>query len=134
VQVGTGRKIKHHDLDPLANLLICPHSPDLASVVNLDLDPAHPRRRLPHHRPDRDQLVIEKTGLIRVRAGISFALADAIDDGHCGLPHEELLALTRKLIEVPAELVDAALHLELQDSTVIADDLEGRRWVFLAGL
>src|SRR5271168_311016 len=80
------------------------------------------------------KLSIEKTALIRVRAGISFALAEAMDDGHCGLPHEELLALTRQLLEVPAELVETALGLELQDGTVIADDLDGRRCVFLAGL
>ena len=80
------------------------------------------------------KLGIEKTALIRVRAGISFALSEAMDDGHCGLPHEELLALTRELLEVPAELVETALGLELQDGTVIADDLDGRRCVFLAGL
>jgi exodeoxyribonuclease V alpha subunit len=80
------------------------------------------------------KLGIEKTALIRVRAGISFALAEAMDDGHCGLPHEELLALTRELLEVPAGLVDTALGLELQDGTVIADNLDGRRCVFLAGL
>jgi exodeoxyribonuclease V alpha subunit len=80
------------------------------------------------------KLGIEKTALIRVRAGICFALAEAMDDGHCGLPHEELLALTRELLEVPAGLVDTALGLELQDGTVIADNLDGRRCVFLAGL
>jgi exodeoxyribonuclease V alpha subunit len=80
------------------------------------------------------KLGIEKTALIRVRAGISFALAEAMDDGHCGLPHEELLALTRQLLEVPAELVETALSLELQEGAVIADDLDGRRCVFLAGL
>ena len=80
------------------------------------------------------KLGIEKTALIRVRAGISFALAEAMDDGHCGLPHEELLALTRQLLEVPAELVETALGLELQDGAVMADDLDGRRCVFLAGL
>jgi exodeoxyribonuclease V alpha subunit len=80
------------------------------------------------------KLGIEKTALIRVRAGISFALAEAMDDGHCGLPHEELLALTRQLLEVPAELVETALGLELQDGAVVADDLDGRRCVFLAGL
>jgi exodeoxyribonuclease V alpha subunit len=79
------------------------------------------------------KLGIEKTALIRVRAG-SFALAEAMDDGHCGLPHEELLALTVRLLEVPAELVETALGLELQDGTVIADDLDARRCVFLAGL
>src|SRR5215472_14883155 len=80
------------------------------------------------------KLGIEKTALIRVRAGISFALSEAMDDGHCGLPHEELLALTRELLEVPAELVVTALGLELQDGTVVADDLDDRRCVFLAGL
>jgi exodeoxyribonuclease V alpha subunit len=80
------------------------------------------------------KLGIEKTALIRVRAGISYALAEAMDDGHCGLPAEELVALTRELLEVPAELVDTALGLELQGGAVIADDLEGRRCVFLAGL
>jgi exodeoxyribonuclease V alpha subunit len=57
-----------------------------------------------------------------------------MDDGHCGLPHEELLTLTRQLLEVPAELVETALGLELHDGTVTADDLDGRRCVFLAGL
>jgi exodeoxyribonuclease V alpha subunit len=80
------------------------------------------------------KLGIEKTALIRVRAGISFALAEAMDDGHCGLPNEELLALTVELLEVPAELVETALGLELQEGAVIADDLEGRRCAFLAGL
>jgi exodeoxyribonuclease V alpha subunit len=35
------------------------------------------------------RLGIEKTALIRVRAGISFALAEAMEDGHCGLPTDE---------------------------------------------
>ena len=80
------------------------------------------------------KLGIEKTAIIRVRAGISFALAEAMDNGHCGLPHQDLLVLTRELLEVPAELVNIALDLELRDGTVIADDLDGRRCVFLAGL
>jgi len=57
-----------------------------------------------------------------------------MDDGHCGLPHEELLTLTKELLKVPAELVETALGLELQDGAVIADDLDDRRCVFLASL
>ncbi len=55
------------------------------------------------------KLGIEKTALIRVRAGISYALAEAMDEGHCGLPVEELVPLTQKLLEVPAELVEMVL-------------------------
>ena len=80
------------------------------------------------------KLGIEKTAMIRVRAGISYALAEAMDEGHCGLPAEELVALTEKLLEVPVGLVDTALGLELDDGAVVADDLEGRRCVFLAAL
>ncbi|HWX28740.1 MAG TPA: AAA family ATPase, partial [Steroidobacteraceae bacterium] len=75
-----------------------------------------------------------KTALIRVRAGISYALAEAMDEGHCGLPVEELVALTEKLLEVTAELVETASNLELKGGAVIADDLEGRRCIFLAAL
>ena len=80
------------------------------------------------------KLGVEKTALIRVRAGISYALAQAMDEGHCGLPAEELLPLTQNLLEVPLELVETALSLELQEGTVVADDLDGRRCVFLAEL
>jgi exodeoxyribonuclease V alpha subunit len=80
------------------------------------------------------KLGIEKTALIRVRAGIAHALTEAMDEGHCGLPAEELISLTQTLLEVPAELVETALGLELEAGAVIADDLEGRRCVFLAGL
>jgi len=80
------------------------------------------------------KLGIEKTALIRVRAGIAYALTEAMDEGHCGLPAEELISLTQTLLEVPAELVETALGLELGEGAVIADDLEGRRCVFLVGL
>ncbi len=41
-----------------------------------------------------EKLGIAKTATIRIRAGISYALAEAMDDGHCGLPADELQALT----------------------------------------
>jgi hypothetical protein len=39
---------------------------------------------------------IDKTELIRVHAGIFFALVEAMDEGHCGLPGEELVPPHRK--------------------------------------
>ena len=80
------------------------------------------------------KLGIEKTAMIRVRAGISFALTEAMDEGHCGLPTEELIPLAEKLLEVPPELIRTALALELSDGTVIADHVGETPCVFLAGL
>src|SRR6187549_2651309 len=69
------------------------------------------------------RLGIERTAMIRVRAGISFALTEAMDEGHCGLPTEELIPLAEKLLEVPQQLIRTALDLELQEGTVIADQV-----------
>jgi exodeoxyribonuclease V alpha subunit len=80
------------------------------------------------------RLGIEKTAMIRARAGIAYALAEAMDQGHCGLPTDELLGLAAELLEIPPELVDEALGLELADGTVMADTVEERPCVFLAGL
>src|ERR1700680_4583126 len=80
------------------------------------------------------KLGIEKNAMIRVRAGISYALTEAMDDGHCGLPTDELVPLAEKLLEVPAALVRTALDLELADGTVIADRVGETRCTFLAGL
>src|SRR5712664_2920543 len=67
------------------------------------------------------KLGIEKTAMIRVRAGISYALTEAMDEGHCGLPAEELTPLAVELLGVPGELIQTALDLELAERTVIAD-------------
>ncbi|MCW5701979.1 MAG: ATP-dependent RecD-like DNA helicase [Bradyrhizobium sp.] len=80
------------------------------------------------------KLGIEKTAMIRVRAGISYALTEAMDDGHCGLPTEELAPLAVELLEVPKELVQTALDLELAEGAVIAATVGETACVFLAGL
>jgi len=80
------------------------------------------------------KLGIEKSAMVRVRAGISYALSEAMDDGHCGLPRVELAPLAETLLDVPQDLIRTALDLELADSTVIADRVGATDCVFLAGL
>jgi exodeoxyribonuclease V alpha subunit len=80
------------------------------------------------------KLGVEKTAMIRVRAGISYALTEAMDDGHCGLPTADLVPLAEKLLEVGADLIRTALDLELADGTVIADSLGETDCIFLANL
>ncbi len=80
------------------------------------------------------KLGIEKEAMIRVRAGLSFGLAEATGQGHCGLPVAELTRATAELIEVGAGLIEAALGLELQDGELMADTVGDEPCVFLAGL
>jgi len=81
-----------------------------------------------------EKLGIEKTAMIRVRAGISFALSEAMGDGHCGLPRADLIGLAGKLLEVPTDLIESALREELTEETVTADTVGEADCVFLTGL
>jgi exodeoxyribonuclease V alpha subunit len=81
-----------------------------------------------------EKLGVEKTAMIRVRAGISYALTEAMGDGHCGLPRAELIGLAEKLLEVPATLIESALQEELAEQTVTADRVGDAECIFLTGL
>src|SRR6202166_1750922 len=80
------------------------------------------------------KLGIEKTAMVRVRAGISYALTEAMDDGHCGLPTAELVPLAVGVLEISQELVQTALDLELCEGTVIAASVGETPCVFLGVL
>jgi exodeoxyribonuclease V alpha subunit len=76
-------------------------------------------------------LGIEKTSMIRARAGLTHALLEAVGDGHCALPEEDLLALAEHLLEIPGGLLADSLVLELGDGAVTADMVNERRCIFL---
>src|SRR5260370_1715352 len=67
------------------------------------------------------KLGVEKPAMIRVRAGISYALTEAMDDGHCGLPTTDLVPFAEELLAVGARLIRTALYFELADITAVAD-------------
>jgi exodeoxyribonuclease V alpha subunit len=81
-----------------------------------------------------EKLGIEKTAMVRLCAGISYALTEAMGQGHCGLPVAELKDLAEKLLEVDRALITTALELELVGGTVIADTVGERECIFLSGL
>jgi exodeoxyribonuclease V alpha subunit len=80
------------------------------------------------------RLGFDKTATIRLRAGVSFALAEAMDQGHCGLPTGELITFAERLLEAPADLIRAAVDLERSEGAVIADRIGETDCMFLAGL
>ena len=80
------------------------------------------------------KLGMEKTAPQRLRAGVSFALQTAMDEGHCGLPIEQLTGLAERLLEVDAELIRSAIHYEIAGGEIIADTVGDENCVFLKGL
>jgi exodeoxyribonuclease V alpha subunit len=70
----------------------------------------------------------------RVRAGVAHALTSAMDDGHCGLPRDDLIASGAELLEIPTTLIATAVEAELSAGEVFAGKTDGREVIFLAGL
>ena len=57
-----------------------------------------------------------------------------MDEGHCGLPTDQLIPLAEELLEAPKELILIALELERSEGAVIADKVGETACTFLAGL
>jgi exodeoxyribonuclease V alpha subunit len=80
------------------------------------------------------KLGMEKTAPQRIRAGISFALQTATDEGHCALPVEALTRLAEQLLEVDETLIRTAVSEELAQGEVVSDTIGDETCLFLKGL
>jgi exodeoxyribonuclease V alpha subunit len=81
-----------------------------------------------------ERLGIDRKALVRVRAGVRHVLSEALSEGHCGLPRDQLLSRAEKLLELPVERVEEATALELGSGEAVADLVDGRDCVFLGWL
>lgn len=70
----------------------------------------------------------------RLRAGISYALQSAMDEGHCALPVDDLVKLAVELIGVAADPIRQAVDAELVEGEIVKDDIDGTSCLFLRGL
>ena len=80
------------------------------------------------------QLGIEKTSMLRARAGITYALLEAVHNGHCALPEDELLPLAERLLEISREPLVEALALEVAEGNVTPGTIGGKGCAFLPHL
>ncbi len=80
------------------------------------------------------RLCLTKEHPKRLRAGVSYALQTATDEGHCALPVEELVKLAATLLEVADTPVRAAVEAELAGGEVVRDTIGDTPCLFLRGL
>lgn len=71
---------------------------------------------------------------LRARAGVAYALSEASSQGHCGLPHAELVELAVKLLGIAPDLIDRAIRDEIADEKLLTDAVNGVSCVFLPSL
>ncbi|NEU14599.1 ATP-dependent RecD-like DNA helicase [Methylobacterium sp. BTF04] len=80
------------------------------------------------------KLGLTKEAPQRLRAGISFALQTATDEGHCGLPVADLVKLATALLDVEAVLIRSAIIDVLATADVVQDIIGDKACIFLSGL
>lgn len=85
-----------------------------------------------------EQVGVTKDSLIRAQAGLNHVLLEALDEGHCGLPSDELLKLGEELLEINRDLLEEALKAEVLSGELIEDTLDKDtsviflKWLYLA--
>ena len=80
------------------------------------------------------KLGVDRRAPARLRAGVCYALDEAVGEGHCGLPRQELLQLAGDLLEVELQLVEPALQAEIDAGSIVEDSVRSEPCVFLARL
>ena len=73
---------------------------------------------------------IARDSPLRAQAGISYALGEAATQGHCGLPHQELVTLAIKLLDIPAAIIEEAIDREIAGEVLFDDSVDGQRCIF----
>lgn len=88
--------------------------------------------------PTADQVAVS-LGLARdaperLRAGITFALQQARDDGNTGLPHKAAIDLAARLLDADERPIAEAAQVEVAAGNLIADTIGGAAHLFLKEL
>ena len=77
---------------------------------------------------------IEKTSLLRAKAGIRHALFEEVGNGNCGYPKALLIPQAAELLDIPLDVIEAAVDEVIQQQGLIADSIEAEDCLFIPGL
>ena len=81
-----------------------------------------------------ERLGIAPDSPFRLSAGLCHVLEDALAQGHCALPHGELIERAAALLAVAAAEVEAALSAEVAAGSLVEDTVDGTRCAFLPAI
>ena len=80
-------------------------------------------------------LGIGKQSDLRARAGVSYALQELTNDGHCAFPRDGLIKKAVKILEIPADIIEAAIQHELEARRLVErPGSNGSPLIYLAAL
>src|SRR5262249_49065518 len=81
-----------------------------------------------------ERLGIPRASVSRAQAGVRHVPQLLSEHGHCAAAYDSLLQTTEQLLEIPALIIAQAITLEVEQGTVIPEEVQGRPCLFLAPL
>lgn len=81
-----------------------------------------------------NKLGFERESLLRARGAIDHLLTEAMGEGHCALPREDLVKEAMELLKVDDSVVTSALERHLHDAHVTEEKIKGKQLIFLPHL
>jgi len=81
-----------------------------------------------------ERLGILRDSLIRAQAGVRHVLQEISSLGHCAVVVEKLIAEASTLLEIPSDVIQKAIDLEIADNRLVFEQIEGEPYLFLASL
>lgn len=81
------------------------------------------------------QMGISHDSDLRARAGVEYALQELTSDGHCAYPRNALCEETVKLLDIPPDIVEAAIDHGIENRRLVVDpDRHGEPLIYLKTL
>ena len=77
---------------------------------------------------------IEKTSLLRAKAGIRHALFEEVGNGNCAYPRAALLAQAAELLDIPLDIIEMAAEEEIQAQGLRVDTIHDEECLFIPSL
>ena len=80
------------------------------------------------------KLGIPLDSLIRAQAGVRHVLQEISGDGHCAAARDALIHEAIKLLEIPAEIIEKAIALEIAEDNLVSEEINAIPSLFLTTL
>ena len=77
------------------------------------------------------KLGIPLDSLIRAQAGVRHVLQEISGDGHCAAARDALIHEAIKLLEIPAEIIEKAIALEIAEDNLVSEEINSIPSLFL---
>ena len=80
------------------------------------------------------KLGVPSDSLVRAQAGVRHVLQEMSGEGHCAAQRDKLITEAARLLEMPSDIVESAIHDEACRGNLVQEDIGGYPCVFLASL